>query len=256
MAPWLGSGNGLDPVITPIYRKTAGSLFPIELRNAGAVVWRTQSDSGQKTIPMPARIPGDILILTVFAVGNDPGIPIFDTPGKWNDIETSGSYTYRQYECTAAGDSTDGAQSAVAAPITMPWGAVMCSFKNNLGLTYTSKGAEYSWPGFTDAVIMLPKTGSNAPNAGQHWLRLCFSTCVDQSPTDTSPAYTENFVDPTYKAFLEFQYDAVDDNTLFGSMGWQYLAPLESDFINWQTLSTLPEDYRCNGATRQITYIP
>jgi len=198
--------------------------FPIQLRDVGAVTWDFSASPGPSAAILPTRQAGDILVVWLASIANDPGVPTFADAPKWNGVETSGSFGFRIYSSVADNTANDAVSTPAGGIGAGGWprGIIMASFKNNSGGTFSSDGTETLLAGFSSNTIFLIASGAVAPGADQ-WLRLCTAQAGDQSPTDTNPSFTKAFEKPYFEVFMEFQYDPTDDNTIFMSAGYQYL---------------------------------
>jgi hypothetical protein len=206
--------------IPPIF--TGAAEFPIHLRDVGAMVWEESGTGGPSAANLPTRQAGDILLVWVCSVANDPFVPIFANAPQWNGVETSGSFGYRLYSSTASNTAADGVTTNPVSVSAFPRGIIMASFKNNSGATFSSDGTETLLAGFNSNTIFVIASGATAPGAAQ-WLRLSNARAADQSPTDTAPSFTRAFENPYFDCLMDFKYDAGQDNAMFFSVGWQYL---------------------------------
>ena len=205
--------------VPPIF--TGAAETPIFLRDVGAMVWEESGTGGPSAANLPIRQAGDILVVWVGAVANDPFVPIFAAP-KWNGVETSGSFGFRVYTCVADNTANDAVSTDAVGVSAWPRCIIMASFKNNSGGTFSGSGQETFLPGGSFNTIFLIASSALVPGTDQ-WLRIGSSRASQQNPTDTNPSFTKLFSDPYFSVFMEFKYDAGQDNACFASAGYHYL---------------------------------
>jgi hypothetical protein len=237
--------------IPPIFGGVAE--FPIQLRNVSAMVWEESGTGGPTAANLPIRQAGDILCVWVMSVANDPFVPIFANAPQWNGVETSGSFGYRLYNSVASNTAADGVTTNPVSVSAFPRGIIMASFKNNSGATFSSDGTETLLAGFNATQIFVIASGAVAPGTDQ-WLRLSSASASDQSPTDTAPSFTRAFENPYFDVFMDFKYDAGQDNALFASCGYQYITGAAQVVPGDQLTAGLTDIYRTLAKCQRIVF--
>lgn len=247
MPPWILSGNGIDPRISPIYRRTAVGDF--QLRSVGAPVFWDQNE-GSKALPFPTRQDGDLLI-AFFASAARADITEV-TPANWTDM---GGGNAEGQIALSVGGAADGvsfdntAYNSVAV-------ACMCSFKLPDGSTLATPTQEGFLSGASVWIHIPEHNDDPSPGLGDYIIFGWMKTGTNQNIVDTSPTFTENFQDPFYKVLVpSWHIDGVapaDDLTVLCA-GWAYLQ--DSDIlIPADNISAVPaaDSYGRHGYTVRI----